>query len=40
MQYGRALSPWCGFELGSPVSATGTAVQLSSNGQPVPPPTK
>jgi len=37
MQYGRRTLTMVRFELGSPVSATGTAVQLSSNGSPIPP---
>ena len=37
IQYGRRTLTMVRFELGSPVSATGTAVQLSSNGSPIPP---
>jgi hypothetical protein len=40
MQYGRRTVTMVRFELGSPVSASGTAIQLDSNGQPVPPPTR
>jgi len=37
MQYGRRTLTMVRFELGSPVSATGTAIQLDSNGSPIPP---
>jgi len=37
LQYGRRTLTMVRFELGSPVSATGTAIQLDSNGQPIPP---
>lgn len=37
LEYGRRTLSMVRFELGSPVSASGTAVQLSSNGSPIPP---
>jgi ribosomal protein L35AE/L33A len=37
LQHGRRTLTMMRFELGSPVSGTGTAVQLDSNGQPYPP---
>src|SRR5215813_6630279 len=37
LQYGRRTLTMVRFELGSPVSANGTAIQLDSNGSPIPP---
>jgi hypothetical protein len=37
VEYGRRTLTMVRFELGSPISASGTFVQLSSNGSPIPP---
>jgi len=38
LQHGRRTLTMVRFELGSPVSGSGTVVQLDGNGQPYPPP--
>ena len=40
IQYGRRTLTMIRFELGSPVSGSGTVIQLDGNGQPIPPPTR